>query len=121
MSTHVYETAFTKEEIELVHHVDVGDKLYRPIKVLQAMLWGVECKISDMRYRIAESEKGGYVFVSIQGSDEEHILGHPELTLMGFSDMINTRMTDEEYENMTTHVGFSKALSVGKKKRSNII
>lgn len=115
--THVYETAFTKEQVELIHHVDIKDKLYRPLKVLEAMLWGVECKLGGMRYRLAESEKGGWVFISIQGEDE-HILGHPELTLMGFSDMINAKMSDEEFEEMKMHAGFSKVLSSTHKSRS---
>lgn len=117
---HVYETAFTKEQIELIHHVDMKNKLYRPLKILEAMLWGVECKIEDMRYRLAESENGGWVFVSIQGSDEEHILGHPELTLTGFTEMINTRMSDEEFEKITAHAGFSKVLVSSRKTRRKI-
>lgn len=118
--SHIYETAFTKEEVELIHHVDRKDKLYRPLRVLEAMLWGVECRIEDMRYRLAESNEGGYVFVSIQGTENEHILGHPELTITRFSEMIATRMSDREYENVVTHAGFSKALVGNRKSRKRV-
>ena len=118
---HVYETAFSKEQVELIHHVDMKDKLYRPLKVLEAMLWGVECKIEHMRYRLAESKDNGWVFVSINGTgDDEHVLGHPELSLTRFSDMVNTRMSDKEFEEMTNQAGFSKALVGSRKTRRKV-
>lgn len=116
-NTHEYKTAFTKETVELVHHVDHKDKLFRTVEVLEAMLWGVEAKLGGLTVRLAETKKGGICPVII--NEDDLILGQPDLPLSTFSEMVDA-MTDKEYEEMRMQTGFSKALVGSRKKREKV-
>ena len=105
----IYKTVFS-DEVELLHGVTSSNKLFRMVKILEGMLWGIELHMDGNRYRLADTLDNGLCLVSIQSSDnvDERIIGVPEATLLGLSEMVS-RIPDDEYDRFCTEYASSKA------------
>ena len=89
----------------------------RFVRVLEAMLWGIEAKIAGHRARLAETDTGGYKPVCIMtmteqetNKDKEVVLG-ADMTLEDFSSAVERHMSDGEYDRIMTEYAASRTLT----------
>jgi hypothetical protein len=89
------------QEFEAVHHI----KTHRSIKILSALLWGMEVKMNGYEFRLFEGKDGGFVPGVVR--DGKLICGMPDLSLAAFTKMCE-EIPDEEYESIETNLIFNK-------------
>jgi hypothetical protein len=122
---HEYKAIFSEDTYDMLHGVGPGQRLFRTVKVLEAMLWGLEVELGEGdglgRFRLAESADGGLVLTMIRGEgDGEHFLGLGEFSLLGLS-RLAAKMSDAYFERLCVGLAASKALTaINQKSRPNL-
>jgi len=97
-------------KIALVQHNDT----HRFLKVIEALMWGLEINVKGINIRFAETVNGGVCPFS--ADNPNYIIGMPDLTIEWLSDAVMA-MPDKEFELIKFDLAASKTLFKMKKKR----
>jgi hypothetical protein len=97
------------ENVEYISGISKNDKLFRSVKLLEALLWGIDVHLGNFSYRLAEVEHDGFRMMASY-PDTDFVIGIPEFTIEYLSIMAS-KMTDEEYEKILFKLASSKSLT----------
>lgn len=99
-----YKAILTGEEYEGV----AGIKMCKFLKVLEALLWGLEVEINGHLMRLFETNNNGYSIATVHDGDK--IQGHPYLTFTELSELCN-EISDDYFETLKHELAASKILT----------
>jgi len=111
-----YKLPGTDDPVELI-----GGKInHRMLTVLNALFWGLEIKLENLTFRLAETNSGGVLPVFLVGDNQDQVMGASDLTIEAFSDMV-AQMPDKKFEELKFKLSSSKALTMFNSKTRSLV